>query len=101
MVIKTEAHKNLGVAELLAAVLDHRDYLRQEDGQRLAGILAPRLRRELVDLILQGIKEKILPRILADSHLEQTLADIVAKKTDPYSVSDDIVARLLSTTLRT
>ena len=101
LVVKTEAHKNVGVAELLAAVLDHRDYLRQEDGQRLAGILAARLRQELVDLILQGIKEKILPRILADSHLEQTLAAIIARKTDPYSVSDAIVARLLSTALRT
>ena len=94
VVVKTEAHKNVGVSELLAAVLDHRDYLRQDDGRRLVEILAPRLQRELVDLILQGIREKILPRILADYHLEKALTDIVARTTDPYSVSDDIVARL-------
>ena len=52
------------------------------------------MRGELVDLIVQGIREKILPRILADDGLEQVLADIVSKKTDPYSVSDEIVARL-------
>jgi LAO/AO transport system kinase len=97
VVVKTEAHKNVGVSELLAAVLDHRDYLRRDDGRRLVEILAPRLRRELADLVLQGIREKILPRILADYHLEKALADIVARTTDPYSVSDDIVARLIST----
>jgi LAO/AO transport system kinase len=96
VVVKTEAHKNIGVSELLAAVLDHRDYLRRDDGRRLVEILAPRLQRELVDLVLQGIREKILPRILADYHLEKALADIVTRTTDPYSVSDDIVARLIS-----
>ena len=93
-VFKTIAPKSQGVPELMAAVLDHRDYLRREGGQRLTRIMAPRLRGELVDLILQGIREKILPQILADDGLEQVLADIVSKKTDPYSVSDEIVARL-------
>ena len=99
-VFKTEAPKSLGVPELMAAVLDHRDYLRREGGQRLARIMAPRLRGELVDLILQGIREKILPLILADDGLEQVLAEIAAKKTDPYSVSDEIVARLFKTVVR-
>lgn len=94
LVVKTEAHKSLGLPELITAILDHRDFLRQENGERLMRILAPRLQRELVDLILQGVKEKILPHIFADTNLEQSLNDIAAKKTDPYSVSDDIVARL-------
>ncbi len=93
-VFKTEAPKSLGVPELMAAILDHRDYLRREGGRQFARIMAPRLREELVDLILQGLREKILPRILADDGLEQVLADIAEKKTDPYSVSDEIVARL-------
>ena len=53
-VVKTEAHKSLGIPELMTAILDHRDFLRQGNGQRLMQILAPRLRRELVDLVLQG-----------------------------------------------
>jgi LAO/AO transport system kinase len=93
-VFKTIAHKSLGVPELMAAVLDHRDYLRREGGRHLARIMAPRLRTELEDLILQGVREKILPQILADDNLEQVLTDIAAKKTDPYSVSDEIVAKL-------
>ena len=66
-VLKTEAPKSLGVPELLAAVLEHREYLRRDGGRNLARIMAPRLRGELVDLILQGIREKILDRILAEA----------------------------------
>ena len=99
-VLKTEAPKSLGVPELLAAVLEHRDYLRRDGGRNLARIMAPRLRGELVDLILQGLREKILDRILAEGGLEQALADIAAKKTDPYSVSDEIVARMFKTVVQ-
>ena len=99
-VLKTEAPKSLGVPELLGAVLEHRDYLRRDGGRNLARIMAPRLRGELVDLILQGIREKILERILAEGSLEQALADIAAKKTDPYSVSDEIVARMFKTVVK-
>jgi LAO/AO transport system kinase len=97
LVVKTEAPKSLGVPELMAAVLDHRNYLRRDGGQHLARIMAPRLQGELVDLILQGIREKIVPLVLADDALARALTDIAQKKTDPYSVSDDIVARLVRT----
>jgi LAO/AO transport system kinase len=99
-VLKTEAPKSLGVPELLAAVLEHWEYLHREGGRNLARIMAPRLRGELVDLILQGLREKILDRILAEGSLEQVLADIAAKKTDPYSVSDEIVARMFQTVVK-
>jgi LAO/AO transport system kinase len=93
-VLKTEANNSVGIPELMAVILDHRNFLRQDNGQRLLQVLAPRLQRELVDLILQGVKEKILPHIFADTGLEQAITDIAAKKTDPYTVSDEIVARL-------
>lgn len=93
-VFKTEANQNIGVAELMAAILEHQQFLQRDGGRYLAQILAPRLRRELLDLILQGIKETVLPRILADNYLEQALAAIAARQTDPYTVSDEIVQRL-------
>jgi LAO/AO transport system kinase len=99
-VLKTEAPKSLGVAELLEAVLEHREYLRRDGGRNLARIMAPRLQGELVDLILQGLREKILDRILAEGSLERVLVDIAARKTDPYSVSDEIVARLFKTVVK-
>ncbi len=92
-VFKTEAPKNIGVPELMAAILAHRDYLHRDGDRYLAQILAPRLRQELLDLILQGIKDTILPRLLAEVDLDTVLRDI-ARQTDPYTVADTIVGRL-------
>ncbi len=93
-VFKTEAPKNIGVPELMAAIFAHRDFLHRDGGRYLAQIMAPRLRQELLDLILQGIKDIILPRLLADISLDQVLTDIAGRKTDPYTVSDAIVQKL-------
>ncbi|WP_449244369.1 methylmalonyl Co-A mutase-associated GTPase MeaB [Desulfobacca acetoxidans] len=94
LVFRTEAPKNLGVPELMAAVFEHRDYLRREGGRELARVMAPRLRGELMDLIMQGIREQIISHMLSANGMKQILADIAAKKTDPYSISDEIVAQL-------
>lgn len=93
-VFQTEAPKNIGVSELMAAILAHRDFLHRDGGRHLAQRLAPRLRQELLDLILQGIKDTVLPRLLAEVPLDQVLTDIAARQTDPYSVADEIVSRL-------
>ncbi len=93
-VFKTEAQKNIGVPELMAAIFAHREFLHRDGGRYLAQIMAPRLRQELLDLVLQGIKDTILPRLLADISLDQVLQDIANRKTDPYTVSDEIVGNL-------
>ncbi|MGQ9920948.1 MAG: methylmalonyl Co-A mutase-associated GTPase MeaB [Desulfobacca sp.] len=93
-VFKTDALTNTGVAELMAAVKAHWDFLHQDGGRRLAQRLAPRLCQELLDLVLQGIRQAILPRLLAEVDLEQVLTDIAARKTDPYTVSDALVDKL-------
>jgi len=93
-VFKTEAPKNIGVPELMAAILAHRDFLHRDGGRHLAQRLAPRLRQELLELILQGIKDTVLPRLLAEVSLEEVLTGIAARTTDPYSVADAIVGRL-------
>ena len=93
-VFKTEAPKNIGVPELMEAIFAHREFLHRDGGRYLAQRLAPRLRQELLDLILQGIKDTILPRLLAEVPLDQVLRDIAGRKTDPYTVSDAIVGKL-------
>ena len=94
-VFRTEAPINIGVPELMEAVLAHRDFLHRDGGRYLAQRLAPRLRQELLDLILQGIRDTILPRLLAEVPMEEVLMDIAARKTDPYTVSDAIVGKLV------
>jgi len=93
-VFKTEATKNIGVPELMAAIFAHRDFLHRDGGRYLAQRLAPRRRQELLELILQGLKEVILPQLLAEVSLEEVLTAIAARTTDPYTVADALVGRL-------
>lgn len=93
-VFKTEAPRNLGVAELMAAIFAHQEYLNRDGGRHLAEIMAPRLRRELLELIFHGLKEQVLPHLLQDEQLETAVAAIAARRTDPYTVSDDLLQRL-------
>ena len=93
-VFKTEAPRNIGVAELMAAVFAHQEYLHRDGGCHLAEIMAPRLRRELLDLIIYGLKEQILPQLLQEEQLETALGEIAARRLDPYTVSDDLIQRL-------
>ncbi len=93
-VFKTEAPRNLGVAELMAAVFAHQEYLNRDGGRHLAEIMAPRLRRELLELIVHGLKEQFLPHLLQNEQLEAAVAEIAARRTDPYTVSDDLLQQL-------
>ncbi len=91
----TEASKSVGIAELLAGIWQHREFLHQQAGL-LAAASRQRVRAELLDLIQQGIKEAVLRHLTAEGRLDELIGDILARKTDPYTVSDDLVARVLA-----
>lgn len=94
-VFLTEAPKNVGVEELMAGIFAHQQYLQQDRGKHLKKILYQRTRAELLDLIKEGVVQTILQHITVNDRLDQLIADILAKKTDPYTVSEKIVARTL------
>jgi hypothetical protein len=58
--------------------------------------LYQRTRTELVDLIKACVVRRIMQSLTANDRLDQLITDILAKKTDPYPVSEDIVARTLT-----
>jgi len=92
----TEASKSVGVPELLAGIWEHRDHLRLQAADHLREASRRRVQAELLDLIQQGLKDAVLSHLLANGRLSSLISDILAKRTDPYTVSDDIVARLLA-----
>lgn len=91
----TEAPKNLGVEELVAGIFAHQEYLHQDGGQKLKQTLYLRTRAELIDLVKEGVYQVILQRLKANDRLDHLVSDILAKKTDPYSLSEEIVARTI------
>lgn len=93
-VIRTQAKDDLGVVELLAAIEEHRHHLTQSGGAALLAARRERLRQEFLELVKEGVAELLLRRLLKDGRLEEILDDILARRTDPYSASEAVVARL-------
>ncbi|MBW1952522.1 MAG: methylmalonyl Co-A mutase-associated GTPase MeaB [Deltaproteobacteria bacterium] len=91
----TEAPRNVGISELMQGIFAHQEFLQQDGGKLLQKTLYQRTRAELLDLIKAGIAQKIMQSLTAYDRLEQLIADILDKKTDPYTVSEEIVARTL------
>jgi LAO/AO transport system kinase len=93
-VIRTQAKEDLGTEELLAAIEEHRRYLTQAGGAALQAARRERLRQEFLELVKEGVADLLHRRLLKDGRLEQILDDIQARRTDPYSASEAVVARL-------
>jgi hypothetical protein len=50
---------------------------------------------ELFDLVKQDVIQVIMERLAASGRWDHYLQDLVQKKTDPYTISEEIVARYL------
>ena len=95
-IFKTEAVRNEGVAELMAGIEAHRDFLFKKDPAILEQFELDRARMELLDLIKQDVIRTIMDYLEKTGQWEQYLEGLVHKKTDPYSISEMIVDRYLN-----
>ena len=94
-VLMTQASEDMGVAELMARVQDHEDFLRQDGGKALEAAQAARIRQEFVELLKEGVFRHLLAQLQSDGRLDHILADILAKRTDPYSACEALVLATL------
>jgi LAO/AO transport system kinase len=91
----TQAKDNLGVAELLAGVREHRQFLAREQGRGLKAARLNRLRQEFLGLVQEGVYAHLVRQLTRDGRLEQILEDILEKRTDPYSASETLIAEMM------
>ena len=92
-VLATQAANDVGVAELLEAIVRHRAALGEAgalDARRRA-----RRRAELEALLVEELTAQVMARVHADPDLARTLAVVSDGALDPYSA----VTRILSSTL--
>jgi len=94
-VLMTQAKDNEGIAELMAAVKDHQEFLSRDGGAARRQARAFRVRQEFLELLKEGIFRHLLKQLEADGRLDQVLTDILAQKTDPYSASEALVLETL------
>jgi LAO/AO transport system kinase len=94
-VFMTQAKEDQGVAELLDGVKEHREFLAQEGGQALKAARQDRVRQEFLELLKEGVFTHLVQQLARDGRLDQILEDILGKKTDPYSASEDFIRKVL------
>jgi LAO/AO transport system kinase len=93
-VLATQAANDVGVAELLEAIVQHRAALGEAgalDARRRA-----RRRAELEALLVEELTAQVMARVHADPDLAHTLAVVSDGSLDPYSAVTRILSSLLA-----
>ena len=95
MIFLTQAKDEQGLTELLAGIREHQEYLGQNQGEALKAARYQRARQEFLELLKEGVFKDLVARLTNNGRLEATLQEIMAKKTDPYSACENLVAETL------
>ncbi len=92
-IVKTVAVQNVGIAELDSAIENFNAYRKSH-----YGVINERKRRVAEQRILELLRERLLRLVLKDGsvegRLEQLSLDVAAKRRDPYSIVEEICARV-------
>ena len=91
----TQARNDEGLAELLDGIREHQAFLAREKGQALRAARRQRLRQEFLELVKEGVFSHLVALLSEDNRLEAILDDILDRRTDPYSASEDLIERTL------
>ena len=91
-IIKTEAHKGSGVAELVAKLDEHRAFIEAE------GTLSERrkrnLRSEVVAICTFRLRRRLEEQLDQDTTFAELLDEVVARRLDPATAATRILERL-------
>jgi LAO/AO transport system kinase len=92
-IVKTEAHRGEGVAELVERLDEHRAHIEAE------GTLSERrrrnLRNEVVSICAARLRRKLEDDLAEDVEFQRLLDEVVARRLDPASAATEILAREL------
>ncbi|RJR32567.1 MAG: methylmalonyl Co-A mutase-associated GTPase MeaB [Deltaproteobacteria bacterium] len=95
-VILTQAKEDQGIEELLAGVREHQDFLGQDRGEALLAARYQRVRQEFLELLHEGVSRTLMARLDQSGRMEEILQEILARKTDPYSACEELIAEILA-----
>jgi LAO/AO transport system kinase len=90
-IIKTEASRGLGVAELVAALEDHRAHI------LAAGTLVERrkrnLRNEVLAIATARMRRRLERELAEDASFQELLEQVVERRLDPASAAATLLER--------
>ena len=91
-IVKTQAAKGEGVAELVAKLDEHRKYI--EDEGTLSERRSRNLRSEVVGICTYRLRRRLEEQLDADPTFAELLEEVVARKLDPATAASRILERL-------
>ena len=94
-VIKTEALNNTGIDLLMTEIENHRNYLYENNREKLIRRLRSKYRTELLDQVKLAILEQLLGNIEDSGNLDRMVDELVERTSDPYTVCDRLVHQLM------
>ncbi len=90
-IVKTEAARGEGIDDLVGHLDAHRDFIRAH------GLLAERrrrnLRNEVLALATARLRRRLEERLAGDAGFQELLDEVVARRLDPASAADRLMAR--------
>ncbi len=92
----TEAVKNQGIEDLMKGIEEHRSFLLKKDLGYLEKFQHDRARMELFDLVKQDVIQVIMDHLTRTGQWDIFIQDLIHKRTDPYTLSEEIIARYLN-----
>jgi LAO/AO transport system kinase len=90
-IVKTEAAKGEGVAELSEKITEHREHIEQEG--TLAERRARNLRNEVLELAAARLRRRLEAAISEDPEITALLERVVRRELDPASAATEILER--------
>ena len=91
----TQAKEDQGIKELVAGLREHQEYLGKNQGEALLAAHYQRVRQEFLEMLKEGVFRNLVEQISLSGRLEEILQEILAKSTDPYSASEDLITAIL------
>lgn len=89
-VLRTQAENGVGMEELLQAIDKHRDSLRKSE--QLERRREHFRRQELVDIIEEQIRIRLVARLTDDPKLKLYAEDVLSGTLDPYTAAQEILS---------
>jgi len=91
-VVRTSTLDGSGIKEMFAAIERHRLFL-EESGQ-LQKVREVRVRRDVLDLIEDKIKNTVWEQVSGSENFELIINQIMSRETDPYSAANQLLGSI-------
>ena len=95
-VLKTVAVRGEGIEALWSEIEAHREFLAQGQSEYYQSLNRRKHKLELIDLVKQSVVDSVLNKLEKTGDLEEYVDEFMARKADPYTLSEKILAKVFT-----